>query len=121
MVPDMGFLRRFVWYLLGVGLGILMVFFLFGDRDIQCAYFPNDRVLYDFRKKEILIDEAQKRQMEERAIDSLSIDQMLWHGTVDFERSRVDLDSCKEYWISHQGWSARWRNCAHSLQLLEIE
>ena len=58
-------------------------------------------------EKEIpVIDQEQKRQMEERAIGLLSIDQMLWHGIMDFERSQVDLDTCKEYWISHEGWSA---------------
>ena len=49
LVPDMGFLRRFVWYLLRAWVSSWS-FFCSETGDIQCAYFPNDRVLYDFRK-----------------------------------------------------------------------
>jgi hypothetical protein len=98
-----------------------MVVFIFGDRDIQCAYFPNDRVLYDFRKKEIVIDSLGYRALEGRGLDTADIRQMLWHGKVDFERSLTEVDSCKEYFIQHSDWEARWQNCTHELRLLEVK
>lgn len=115
-----GFFKRFLWYLLGVGLGSIMVMVLFGDRDIQCAYFPNDRVLYDFRKKRLVIDQEQMQQLASMQLDTAAVRQMLWHGTVDFEASKTQIDSCKEYTIHHEQWSARWQNCTHELRLLEV-
>lgn len=48
----MKFQRKIVFFGLGVVLGTVLVFWIFGERDdIQCTYFPNDRVLYDLRLK----------------------------------------------------------------------
>ena len=40
----MAFLRRLLFYILGIGLGILIVLALFGDRDFDYAYGPQARV-----------------------------------------------------------------------------
>lgn len=107
--------------MVGVVLGIFAVIFLFGDRDIQCAYFPNDRVLYDFRKKRLIMDSLHLAELAERGLDTADVRQMLWHGKVDFEGSNVEVDSCKEYLVRHADWEARWQNCAMELRLLEIK
>ena len=39
------FFERFTRYAVGLVLGIAISYFFFGDRDIQCTYFPNQRVL----------------------------------------------------------------------------
>lgn len=118
--------RKLLYYGIGVSMGVLMVFFLFGDRDIQCSYFPNDRVLHDLRKKEVIYQPAIKKQMLELRIDTADIRAMLLGGDVDFERSETrQEDSCKTYWIdfereSDPAFSALWQNCDSTATILEI-
>ncbi|MDZ7848675.1 MAG: DUF4258 domain-containing protein [Owenweeksia sp.] len=83
----MKFIRKLMYFLLGTGLGVLLVIFIFGDRDIECSYFPNDRVLYDLRKKEMRISGQARQMMDERQLDTAQISMMLLGGEVDFERS----------------------------------
>ena len=118
---DMDFIKRLGWYMVGVVIGIFLVIFIFGDRDIQCSYFPNDRVLYDMGKKRLIISEDHWEELADKGIDSSGVQDMLSHGTVDFIASNVDLDSCKEYRVEHENWAARWQNCASELRLLGVE
>ena len=47
----MAFLRRLLFYIIGIGLGVLLVFAFFGDRDFDYAYGPQARVKKNFRTK----------------------------------------------------------------------
>ncbi len=40
----MAFLRRLLFYVIGIGLGVLLVYAFFGDRDFDYAYGPKARV-----------------------------------------------------------------------------
>lgn len=95
--------RRLLYYGIGVGLGVLMVKFIFGDRDdIQCTYFPNDRVLYDIRNKDHQIPDEVMSEMKKANIDTSDISDLLLMGKVDFSKSKTKLDSCKTYWIEFE-------------------
>ncbi len=51
-VQNVKFARKVAFFSGGVVLGTVLVVWMFGERtDIQCTYFPNDRVLYDLRLK----------------------------------------------------------------------
>lgn len=118
--------RKLLYYLLGVGLGVLAVMFIFGDRDIQCSYFPNDRVLYDLRKKERLFPEDVMTRMEDAGIDTSHISRLLWNGKVDFSKSNTELDSCKTYWISlrpegEKAFSILVENCDSTATFLDFQ
>lgn len=110
----------------GVGLGVLVVMFMFSDRDFQCSYFPNDRVLYDLRKKELRISADMQQNLEARQIDSTDISMMLLSGEVDFDKSNtLEEDTCKTYWINYSpedaaAFSAEWMNCDSTAYLLEL-
>lgn len=86
-------LRKFLLFGFGLGLGTLMVYFFFGDRDIECSYFPNDRVLYDLRKKEIQI----KQNLD--PADTIGLRDALERGQVDFEKSSAQAEGCKQYYL----------------------
>ncbi|XCI75395.1 MAG: hypothetical protein ABI045_01335 [Flavobacteriales bacterium] len=45
--------RRLSYFIFGVSLGLIIVSLLFGRRATSCAYFPNQRVLNDIKRKEI--------------------------------------------------------------------
>lgn len=122
----MALLRKLLYFFLGVGLGSLIVIFLFGDRDFQCSYFPNDRVLYDLRKKERLLTPDMQIRLNQFQLDTADLSRMLERGRVDFERSRPRReDTCKTYWIDSRSgsgpeFSAEWLNCDSTAILLQL-
>lgn len=121
----MAFLRKLFFFLIGVGLGSLMVYFLFGNRDIQCSYFPNDRVLYDLRKKNLVIEEPILQELESLQLDTSDISALLRNGKVDFKQSNTKVDSCKTYWIDYsppeaKEFSVMLQNCDSTAYLLQV-
>jgi hypothetical protein len=114
--------KKLVFYFFGVGLGLLMVFFIFGDRDIQCNYFPNDRVLYDLAKKEV----EWTPQAEEHLGDFLADDILqgaLERGKVDFSASNARQSPCGLYWLEWDQPPKRIQvaNCDSVLRVLRLD
>jgi len=118
-----GFGRRFAFFAVGLTLGSILAYFFFGSRDIRCSYFPNDRVLYDLSKKRVVISPKDWEALRSAGIDSSEIAGVFRSGTVDFQKSRTDLDSCKEYFLqsrdSEPAWHAMWANCDSVARLVE--
>lgn len=109
--------------MLGVGLGCIMVYFIFGDRELECSYFPNDRVLYDLRKKEIKFSpSAEAQRKDDPRLDSALI-WMLDRGDVDFEASNTKLKPCKVYLINLEepAYQFKIENCDSVATVLEAQ
>jgi len=123
----MKFLKKALFYLIGVGLGSLIVVFLFGGRDdIQCSYFPNDRVLYDIRGKQLVIPADIQQQLNEASLDSADIHDMLTGGKVNFDQVDRDTEACKTYWIDLSreeapSFSIQWQNCDSVATAIQFE
>lgn len=118
--------KKLLFYLFGVGLGILAVMFIFGDRDFGCSYFPNDRVLSDLRKKDLQIPMEIEEQMNMEGLDTNDINAMLLEGDIDFGEVERGLGSCKNYWISlerdqKKQFAALFKNCDSTATLIEIK
>lgn len=105
----------------------MAVIFMFGDRDdIQCTYFPNDRVLYDIRGKQLVIPEDIQQQLDQSSLDSTDIQDLLTGGKVDFEKTDRGMDSCKTYWIDLNrkdklSFAMEWQNCDSVATALEFK
>ncbi len=118
--------RRLLVYFVGVVLGVFAVMFLFGDRtDIQCTYFPNDRVLYDLRGKELNLTPEIESEMQALQLDTNDINTMLISAKVDFEKSKPKKKGCKTYWLdlkkgTEKPFAAEWKNCDSSATILQI-
>lgn len=111
--------------MLGVGLGVLAVIFIFGDRDFACSYFPNDRVLSDLRKKELVIPTEVEQQMNTAGLDTADMSVMLTNGKVDFDQVVRGLGRCKTYWVAlereeNKSFSALFENCDSVATVLEV-
>lgn len=112
----MKFVRRLVYYLIGVGLGIIMVYFLFGDRDLQCSYFPNDRVLSDFRKKELRFAEQVNCLNTCWDLDSAFYASALRDSDIDFSFEYPETDTCRSYLLE-----MNWREKHHQLIVMNCD
>lgn len=120
----MSFMKKLATYLLGVGLGVVVVYFMFGDRtDIQCNYFPNDRVLYDLRLKDLEIDEELALKIQGNTILDSVIDWTLVRGRVDFENSEPRKEPCGYYLIKlkEPAFQLKFENCDSTVKVLSID
>jgi hypothetical protein len=103
-------LRRILWYSLGVGLGVLLVGALFSDRDLECSYVPNDRVLTELHRKPVR--GADSSVWAGLGADSSLLQAFLTLGEVDFSDSRTRTRHAADvpaYWIDVEFQGRTWR------------
>ncbi|MDB2317177.1 hypothetical protein N9V23_00265 [Flavobacteriales bacterium] len=92
--------RRIFLYLFGVGLGIIVSFLFFGDRDIDFSYLPNARTVKHLRSQELRISEQAMCQLDCIGVSQLFFENLFNESDleVDFSSSKVD-GTCKNYHI----------------------
>ena len=90
---------RFTLYGIGFAIGIVMVFFFLGGKKASCNWLPNDRILNIIQQKQISFSPVVKDQLLNSETDSLDIMLMLTRGEIDFSKSQVKNDPCRNYWI----------------------
>ena len=98
MVHDMK--RRFGLYGFGFAIGIVLVFFFLGGKDASCNWMPNARMLQIIRSKQISYSEDVQNKMNLAIIDSADINQILVAGNIDFSKSQVKNNPCRNYLIN---------------------
>tara|TARA_B100000768_G_C11259503_1_gene368094 strand:+ start:1193 stop:1579 length:387 start_codon:yes stop_codon:yes gene_type:complete len=126
----MNFLRRLGWYAIGMGLGILLVIFLFKDRDFQCTYLPNNRVLVDLNDQKIKLIELDSQSYKFLKIcqDSSFIESFLIRGNIDFGKSKVvtreDIKYSQypiELFYEGVNWNAIWERRDDTVALIRLQ
>lgn len=90
---------RFTLYGIGFAIGIIIVFFFLGGKKASCNWLPNDRILNIIQQKQISFSQTVKDQLHSSGTDSLDIMQILKRGDIDFSKSQVKNDPCRNYWI----------------------
>ena len=90
---------RFTLYGIGFAIGIVIVFFFLGGKNASCNWLPNDRILNIIQQKKISFSHEVRQEMKSNTIDSLQIMQIIKAGEIDFSKSRVKNDPCRNYWI----------------------
>ena len=96
--------RRFFLYLIGVGLGIIMSIFFFGNRDIEFSYLPNARTLKHLRSQAFQVSEMALCQLNCINMTESSFEQ-IFHNTdldVNFAGSEIG-EKCSTYLIEVKG------------------
>lgn len=119
-------LRRILWYGFGVGLGVLLVAFIFRDRDFECSYFPNDRVLAELHRKPVR--GADSALWQAVGADSTVLKAFLTLGEVDFGASQTRTRHSAEvpaYWIDlefqNREWHGLWEVRQDSAWLVSMD
>jgi len=90
---------RFALYGFGFFIGIIIVFFFLGGKKASCNWLPNDRMLNIIQQKHISFSPQVKNQLTSTDVDSLDIMQILIDGDIDFSKSQVKNEPCRNYWI----------------------
>lgn len=101
MIDDMK--TRFTLYGIGFAIGIVLVFFFLGGKNASCNWLPNDRILNIISQKEISLSGDVKEKLLSTGTDSLDVMQILERGEIDFSKSQVKNDPCRNYWIEGSG------------------
>lgn len=91
--------KRFFLYGFGFAVGTMVVFFIWMKKDATFDYLPNARVIKNIQSKTIAKSIPAKMFLIGHQIDDLTLTNMIKNGNVDFEKSNINTDPCKTYWI----------------------
>ena len=93
-------LRRFFLYLIGVGLGVIVSVFFFGDRDIDFSYLPNARTVKHLRIQEFRISDQALCQLDCIGLTGSSFEKIFNDADLDVDFGASDVDGqCRTYLI----------------------
>lgn len=118
----MAFLRRLLFYVIGIGLGVLLVYAFFGDRDFDYAYGPKARVKKNFRTK-VVDSSTLVHPLLDMSLDSIYF-QAVAHGEIHLGGSSPRKEPCGEYLytFSHASYAYKMvlENC-DTVRVLSLE
>lgn len=84
----MKFAHRLGYYLIGLLIGSMILFFVFKNKRTEFCYMPNCRVLKNIRSKALVISPEAQQKLDEKWITMDDIKQCTENGDVDFSRSK---------------------------------
>ncbi len=96
----MSFIQRLAYYLFGLLIGCMFLFYFFGEKKTEFCYLPNCRVLKDLRSKPVQYSADAETIFKEGWVTEEDIRKSLQYGKVDFDKSNVDFEEGKLYVIS---------------------
>lgn len=92
--------KRIGYYLVGLSLGSIAVYFFWQKKNATFDYGMDARTLKTIRiKKRVFSDEA-KQSMLKHKIDTTKISTILHLGDVDFGKGKPRQKPCAEYYIT---------------------
>ena len=86
----MNFNKRLRLYMFGFIFGCLFVLFIYNRKDSEFNYLPNDRVIGDFKKKNIYFDTS---------FYGLDTMKLLNNSNVIFSKSIINRNDCNDYFL----------------------
>jgi len=93
-------LRRFFFYLIGIGFGIVASMLFFGDRDIDFSYLPNARTVKHLRAQELQFSEKAKCQLNCLGLTESSFERIFKDSDLDVDFGASDVKGqCRTYLI----------------------
>ena len=96
--------RRFFLYLIGVGLGVIVSIFFFGDRDIEFSYLPNARTLKHLRGQAFQFSEKALCQLNCISMTESSFEHIFYDTDLDVDFGGSDVGGkCRTYLIEVTG------------------
>ena len=93
-------LKRIFYYLVGLSLGSIAVYFFWQKKNASFDYGMDARTLKTIRIRERLFSEEAKLSMQQHRIDTTMIATILYLGDVNFNKSNQWKKPCGEYYIT---------------------
>ena len=122
----MGFWRRFKLYLIGVGLGLIVVWIMFSQSD-RPSWTPEGRVLLFIDSSHQSFSERALCQLKCLEIDSVRLSEIQSNAQVDFSESNTRKEPCPVYQlnstIDNKNYHLSWEVCENDeeAELLGIQ
>lgn len=114
----MNFLNRLKYYLIGLGLGSLLVYFmLVRNRKDLPVWTPNDRVLQELQ----LADSISVSLGVSIPFQDSILKTRIESSSVIFSESDVRSDSCRTYQLDSDQERMRFRICGKNVQLVQYQ
>jgi hypothetical protein len=95
----MQLVKRIGYYLIGLSLGSVVVFFIWQGKGVSFDYGPDARTLKSIRVKKKIYSENVVAALQKNQLDSVAINEVLLNGDVDFSKSNQRKKPCGEYYI----------------------
>lgn len=96
----MSFIQRLAYYLFGLLLGGMFLFYFFGEKKTEFCYLPNCRALKELRSKPVQYSSDAETKLKEGWVVEDDIRKSLQYGKIDFDQSNVAFENGKLYVIS---------------------
>jgi hypothetical protein len=96
----MHLLKRIGYYLVGLSLGCLIVFFIWDGKNVSFDYGPDARTLKTIRTKQKVYSAQANTVLAENKLDTIAINAILKSGDVNFSKSNQRKKPCAEYFIT---------------------
>jgi len=119
--------KRILYYLVGFGIGIILLMYFVGGSGASCdyAYGPNARVLKNIRLKEKTYSPEALQALNGRGLDTSDLKLLYKDGEVLFAESDTKRDSCNLYTIQatlkNQDLKFKVENCDSIARFLEVQ
>ena len=92
--------KRIFYYLVGLSLGSIAVYFFWQKKNATFDYGMDSRTLKTIRIKKRLFSDNAKIIMQKFDIDTLKISTILKNGDVDFGKGNPRQTPCAEYYVT---------------------
>ena len=104
--------KRLRLFSFGLLLGVIIVFLMFGQRELSCNVMPNNRVLTEVRTKKIELSDSVKIALKTFGLNEKFIfDEFFYEGEIDFQESEPRKKPCSEYIIFYKNYQLHFSKC----------
>ena len=122
----MSFFKRLIYYLGGVGLGIILLMFFLSGKKTSCDYGPNARTLKFLKSKPLIKSIESEKSLALYSLDSADFSFVLKHGEVNFSNSIIDSELPNIYSVEvaledNRSFEFRFRVKEDSVELMSIQ
>ena len=121
----MKFIHRLGYYLGGFSLGLILLMFFLNGKDASCDYGPNARTVKNISSKPMVYSSTASDFVKENSLDSITMLNLVKYGSVDFSKSKEELDSCKVYHIENSykdlDMVLKVQNCDSIATILDVK
>ena len=98
----MNLIRRIGFFISGFSIGLIILAVFLRGKKTSCDYGPNARTIKTIMLKPKIFSDDAIRFFHDHDIDSLTVNNLIATGEVNFSKSETRLDSCKVYYIENE-------------------